>query len=129
MKTRILATTLALAVCMLGIGTHAYAADPVPAPMPMKGVEITGKAICKSETKDGKTTKVCSITVFSAKGADGKPIADLNGKTLKVTGAKSAEIEKLADKDIVAHGTVSVDKSSYELDSAMVKLEHHEKAK
>lgn len=118
MKTRILATTLALAVCMMGLSTLAFAADP------MKGVEVTGKVACKSETKDGKATKTCTIAVVSAKGADGKPIADLAGKSLKVSGAKSADVEKLADKEIIAKGTVSADKTSIEVDSAMPKPEH-----
>lgn len=117
MKTRILASTLALAVCMMGFSTLAFAADPAP----MKGVEVTGKAVCKSETKDGKTTKLCSVTVATAKGADGKPIADLSGKSLKVTGAKSGEIEKYADKDVIVKGTVSADKSSIEAESVTLK--------
>lgn len=117
MKSRILASTLAVAVCVMGLSTLAFAADA------MKGVEVTGKAVCKSETRDGKAMKDCSIAVSSAKAADGKPIANLNGKTVKVTGAKSGEIEKLADKEIVAHGTLSADHTSLELTHASAKPE------
>lgn len=123
MRTRLIATTMALAVCMMGFGTMAYAADAT------KGVTVTGKAVCKSETKDGKTTKECSITVGTATGADQKPIADLAGKSLKVTGPKTAEIEKHADKEVIAKGTVSADKTSIEAELIAPAPALHEKEK
>jgi glycine betaine/choline ABC-type transport system substrate-binding protein len=50
--------------------------------------------------------KVVSIKIAEAKGADGKVVADLTGKTLKVTGAKVADVEKLAGKEVQVKGTV-----------------------
>ena len=68
----------------------AYAADLV----------VTAKG--KVEVKE----KVVSIKIAEAKGADGKAVADLAGKTLKVTGAKVADVEKLAGKEVEVKGTV-----------------------
>ena len=123
MKTRFVATALALAVCFMGISVMAHAAD---AP---KASTVTGKAVCKSETKDGKTTKECSITVATATGPDGKAVADLAGKSLKATGAKAGDIEKLNDKEVVAKGVISADKTSIEIESVMEKQAHHGKEK
>ena len=68
----------------------AYAADLL--------VTATGKV----EVKD----KVVSIKVAEAKGADGKAVADLKDKVLKVTGAKVADVEKLAGKEVDVKGVV-----------------------
>lgn len=112
---RLIAVTLAFALAMMGGAFSATAAEPI------KGVEIEGKCTVKSETKDGKTSKTCSVTVTSAKGSDGKPIADLAGKTLTCTGAKAADCEKHSGKTIVAKGTVSADKKNFEIESCSVK--------
>ena len=68
----------------------AYAAD--------LAVTATGKV----EVKD----KVVSIKIAEAKGADGKAVADLKDKVLKVTGAKVADVEKLAGKEVEVKGLV-----------------------
>jgi hypothetical protein len=78
----------------------AYAADLV----------VTAKG--KVEVKE----KVVSINIVSAKGPDGKAVADLAGKTLKVTGAKVADVEKLAGKEVEVKGTVKGE----EIDVTMV---------
>lgn len=125
MRTRLLATTLAMAVCMMGVSA-AYAAEAAPAPM--KNVSVTGKAIFKSETKDGKVMKDYSLTVVTAREANGKLMADLAGKTLKVTGSHTGDIEKLADKEAIVRGTLSADKASLEADSVMARpVLHHSK--
>lgn len=104
-----LVATLALAVCMLGISplAHAQAA-------PGK-VEVTGKAECKVEKKDGKDVKVCTIAVTVAKGSDGKAIADV--KSVSVAGTKPANCEKMNGKEVIAKGTLSADKKVLTADS------------
>ena len=86
-KVLTLGMILMFAVALVG---SAYAAD-VP-------VTATGKV----EVKD----KVVSIKIAEAKGADGKAIADLKDKTLKVVGAKLADVEKLAGKEVEVKGIV-----------------------
>jgi len=114
MKTRmILVATLALAVCMLGISplAHAQAA-------PGK-VEVTGKAECKMEKKDGKDVKICTIAVTEAKGADGKALTDV--KSVTVTGSKLADCEKMNGKEVIAKGSLSADKKVLTADSVAEK--------
>lgn len=80
-------TTFALAVAIaLAFSGAAFAAD----------------VIGKVEVKD----KVCSIKVSEAKGDDGKAIDALKGKDLKVVGAKCADVEKLAGKEVTAKGAI-----------------------
>jgi len=86
-KALMFGTILMFAVAMVA---PAYAADLV----------VT--AVGKVEVKD----KVVSIKVAEAKGADGKAVADLKDKVLKVTGAKVADVEKLAGKEVEVKGTV-----------------------
>lgn len=81
--------TLAV-VMVFAVALVAYAAD----------VKVT--AVGKVELKD----KVCSIKIAEAKGEDGKAIADLKDKVLKVIGAKCADVEKLAGKDVEVKGIV-----------------------
>ncbi len=85
------AAVLALMLTMVG---GAYAADVK--------ANITGSVVVKE--------KAVSIRVTTAKGEDGKPIAALAGKVLAVTGAKAADVEKLAGKHVEASGTVKDDK-------------------
>jgi len=93
-KILTLATVMVFALSLVGV---AYAAD------------VSGKV----EVKE----KVCSIKVSEAKGDDGKVIADLKGKDLKVTGAKCADVEKLAGKEVEAKGKI---KDNKEIDVASV---------
>ncbi|MBX7258745.1 MAG: hypothetical protein K1Y02_20455 [Candidatus Hydrogenedentes bacterium] len=112
MNTRtILVATLALAVCMLGISPLAHA-QAAPGQ-----VEVHGKALCKTEKKDGKDVKSCTVMVAIAKGSDGKAINDLHGKSLTVEGSKTAEIEKLSGKEVILKGTLSADKHAITAES------------
>ena len=86
---KVLVMGILMAVTLAFVGA-AYAADVA--------ATVTGKV----EVKD----KVCSIKVAEAKGADGKAIADLKDKVLKVVGAKCADVEKLVGKNVEAKGTV-----------------------
>lgn len=86
-KVVTLVTIVAVTMAFAGV---AFAADgPVTA---------TGKI----EVKD----KVSMLKISEAKGADGKAVADLAGKDLKVVGAKAADAEKLGGKEVEAKGTV-----------------------
>jgi hypothetical protein len=86
-KALLLGTILVFAVALVA---PAYAAD--------LAVSATGKV----EVKD----KVASIKITEAKGTDGKPVAELAGKVLKVIGAKAADVEKLAGKEVEVKGVV-----------------------
>lgn len=63
---------------------------------------VDGKVAVKTENN----VKTVSITVTAAKDGEGKAVADLAGKTLTVSGAKVADVEKLADKTVTATGMV-----------------------
>ncbi len=119
MKTKVLiVAVLALALCAVGFAPAVHAAEKAggakaaaKAPAGVKA-EVTGKTETKTEkVKDKagkeKEVKVATITVTEAKGADGKAIADLAGKTLTAKGGKGlAELEALSGKEVVAKGTV-----------------------
>lgn len=92
---------IALAVALF-ISMNSFAAD-------VKAT-VTGKVSVQNN--------VASIAVSEAKDASGKAIADLNGKTLKVIGAKSADVVKLSGKEVIAEGTV---KNNAEIDVTSVK--------
>lgn len=84
-------------------------------------ISLSGFAADVKATVTGKVSvqnNVASISVTEAKDATGKAIADLNGKSLKVIGAKSADVVKLAGKEVVAEGTV---KNNTEIDVTSVK--------
>ncbi|MCX8065750.1 MAG: hypothetical protein N3G21_11365 [Candidatus Hydrogenedentes bacterium] len=69
-------------------------------------------------TVSGKVSvqnNIASIQVKEAKDDAGKAIADLAGKTLKVVGAKSADVVKLNGKDVEAKGTVKNNNTEIEV--------------
>jgi hypothetical protein len=105
MSTRRLPTVLgiALAFCIAGAGLFAHADNPAK----IANAEVTGKAIVMSETKDGKTVKTYQISVTEAKDANGKMLSDLKGKVLTATGAKSSDLEKFKDKEVIVKGTIT----------------------
>jgi len=80
-----------LALVLAFTATSAFAAD-------LKA-SVTGKV-----TKGEKST---TIKVDTAKGEDGKDIADLKGKDIEVKGDKLADVQKLAGKDVTAKGAVT----------------------
>jgi len=81
--------------------------------MSFTGVAFAAEVIGKVDCKD----KVCSIKVSEAKGDDGKAIDALKGKDLKVIGAKAADVQKLAGKEVLAKGAI---KDNKEIDVASV---------
>lgn len=84
-------------------------------------VSLSGFAGDVKATVCGKVSvqnDVASIAVSEAKDASGKDITDLKGKTLKVVGAKSADVVKLNGKEVTAEGTV---KNNAEIDVTSVK--------
>jgi uncharacterized cupredoxin-like copper-binding protein len=60
---------------------------------------------------------VPSIKVESAKGADGKAIADLAGKSLTVVGAKVADVSKMSGKKVEATGTLKENNTQIDVTS------------
>ncbi len=96
--------TLVLVLAVAFVAGSAYAAAPAAA----KEVKasVTGKIEVKMEKVADKEVKVPFVVVAEAKGADGKVIADLKGKTLKIVGPKVAEAEKLAGKEAMVAGVV-----------------------
>jgi len=98
-KYQILGIALAVA---LFISLSSFAADV--------NATITGKVSVQNN--------VASIAVSEAKDASGKAIADLNGKSLKVIGAKAGDVVKLDGKEVTASGTV---KNNAEIDVISVK--------
>lgn len=105
MRTRSLTRMLgiALAFCVAGAGLFAQAETPAK----IANAEVTGKAIVKSETKDGKLTKTYQVSVSEAKDGSGKMLSDLKGKVLTATGSKASDLEKFKDKDVIVKGTIS----------------------
>jgi len=106
-KVAMLVTVL-VAIAVVGCAFTAFAAD-TKACADVKAT-VTGKVEVKTEKVDGKDAKVAYINVTEAKGEDGKAIADLKGKSLKAIGAKAAEVEKHAGKEVEAKGTVKAGK-------------------
>jgi len=87
----------------------AEAAKPAAKVAPPVGVEavVKGKVECKSaKNRRDQEVKRCTIAVSEAKGADGKPIDALKGKSLRIAGPKAAEAEKFADKEAEIKGSV-----------------------
>ncbi len=68
---------------------------------------VTGKVESKMVDRKGKQVKMYSITVAEAKGADGKAMDDLKGKSLHLGPRdKVAEIEKFDGKNAEVTGSV-----------------------
>jgi pyruvate/2-oxoglutarate dehydrogenase complex dihydrolipoamide acyltransferase (E2) component len=68
---------------------------------------VSGKIETKvTEKRKGKEVKRCLIQVSEAKGADGKAIDALKGKSLRVVGPKVADVEKLVGKNAELTGKV-----------------------
>lgn len=73
---------------------------------PAGPAELTGKVEAKTEKgADGKEVTSCYVTVSDAKCAAGKECAQMKGKTVKLTGSKAAEAQKLAGKQVAVKGT------------------------
>ncbi len=102
-KYSVLAVLLVALTCSVAFG-QAAAPKAEPAAKAAPKGKIAPPAIStltgKLEVKD----KVVSLAVASAKGADGKDLPALKGKTLKLTGPKAAEAEKLAGKEVEVKG-------------------------
>ena len=79
-------------------------AKPVEATIIGKLEMKTVKAAAKGK-EPAKEVKECYLTISEAKDRDGKELADLKGKVMKVMG-KMAECEKLAGKEVQAKAIV-----------------------
>ena len=131
LKKQSLMFVIAMAVVVLIYSVSSFAADaakpaaPAPAPAaktaaPAHGPHgadagvpcvVTGKIDSKMmKNKKGEEVKRCVIDVAEAKGADGKPIASLKGKSLIAGGLKAVELEKLVGKSAEVTGKVIGDK-------------------
>jgi hypothetical protein len=91
---------LSMALVMAFLLSLGAAAQPAKAEAK---VTVVGKVAVKTENN----VKSVTITVTEAKDAAGAAMASLVGKALKVTGAKVADVEKLADKVVTATGTLA----------------------
>ena len=117
------AVLVAVVAMVAGYGFMAFAAD-APA-CPAKAAEctgmkatMTGKVEVKTEKVDGKDTKVPYLALSECKADDGKTCcADMKGKAVKLVGAKAADAEKLAGKQVEVKGTC---KGGKEVDVASV---------
>jgi len=117
---------LGVTVVLLAFGMVALAADTAAKP-PAKAVKTAptapaakaGKAANEVKcvvsgkvestmvkNKRDKEVKVCRIQVSEAKGADGKAMDALKGVSLKVTGPKLADVQKLVGKNAELTGVV-----------------------
>lgn len=126
MKThRMFVLALALALTM-GLVASAYAADTAAAPAAKAAkapkaqkaakpkvevkCEVTGKLDAKvlpnKKNKNGKPVKVFTLAVSQAKGADGKAIDTLTGKTLNVNGKKGIKLSSYVGKEVTIAGTL-----------------------
>jgi hypothetical protein len=104
--------SVAVAVSFLGIGPAAFGVD-------LENVELAGKAIHKIEKEGDLAVEVFAIQVKSATAKDGQRIVELKGKTVAITGPKIEEIEKHNGKEVLAFGTLSLDKKALEADSVI----------
>jgi DNA/RNA endonuclease YhcR with UshA esterase domain len=129
-----------LAVCAVAFCGMTYAADtsdtaqpavvasetpaaPAAPPAEETKVAITtvvGKVAVKTEMVDGKKSKIVSIVVSEANDEEGAAVADLNAKSLEVTGDKAADVQKLDGKEVEAKGVVT-EMKSIEVESVMEK--------
>ena len=128
LKKQTLMFVVAMAVVVLIYSVSSFAADaakpaaaPAPAPAakpapPAPGAHgadagvpcvVTGKIDSKMvKNKKGEEVKRCVIDVAEAKGADGKAIASLKGKSLTAVGPKAVELEKSIGKSAEVTGKV-----------------------
>ena len=69
--------------------------------------EFAGKLASKTvKTKKGKEVKIFELKVAKATGADGKELADLKGKTVRVVAAKGVDVAKFVGKEATVKGTL-----------------------
>lgn len=94
--------TMVVTLTLLLVASAAFAADIAKETK----ATVMGKIEVKTEKMANKEVKVAYITVSEAKGMDGKAMPSLNGKTLKLTGAKAMPAEKLAGKEATVTGTI-----------------------
>jgi hypothetical protein len=109
MKAKHLLVVALGAVVGMALCAIAYAAETVPPArkaVPVVKADVEGKVTVKTVKVAGKEQKEVSIVVSEAKGTDGKPLPELTGKSLRVLGTKVADVEKLADKQVIATGTL-----------------------
>lgn len=104
--------SIAAAISMLGFGPAAIAVD-------LENVELAGKAVHKVEREGELEVEIFAIQVKSATARNGETIVELRGKTVAITGPKMEEIEKHNGKEVLAFGTLSLDKESLEADSVI----------
>lgn len=90
------------------------------APMVIKG-EFFGKAMCKTEKVEGKDVTTCQLMITDAKGRDARLLSDVKGRTLTATGPKASELLKLNGKDVIVNGTLSRDRKSIVVASAILR--------
>lgn len=96
---------------------------PAPAPAPAKPAakpakpktevkaDVSGKLTTKTfKNKKGQEMEGLVLTVSSATATDGKPLAALKGKTLRVAGKKELNLKSHVDKEVTISGTVVNDR-------------------
>lgn len=126
MKTyRMWVLVLALMVA-IGLTAGAYAADAPAKAAPAKAAagekaaakpakpkvevkcEVTGKFECKKaiNKKNGKEVNRFSVTIATAKDAEGKALDALKGKTVGVGGKKGLALKGFVGKDVTIAGTL-----------------------
>lgn len=131
MSTKVLLSTgLAIAVGIFTLASVAHAESAPTAPAPPTAIkgEFAGKAICKTEKQEGKEVMTATLMVTEGKAADGKLLSDVKGRTLTATGPKAMELHKLNGKDVIVRGTLSADRKSIDVESAVLKPMPHKPA-
>ena len=96
---------LFLAAAVVLTGAMAYAG-----PVPVKHALLFGKVDVKTENN----AKVVTLTVSNAMGEHFKHAESLAGKTLRITGPKTADFERFAGKEIETTGILSSDGKDFE---------------
>lgn len=121
-KNLVLVAGLTIALALTTLGMTATAQNTAPAAPPAAKADVkadvTGKVLVKTVKKENTETKETSILVQEAKDSEGKELASLKNKSLKVVGANVAAVEKLSWKTVIAKGTVKANQT--EIDVASV---------
>ncbi len=120
MGTR-MAVAMVLAFGLVCVSTLALAAAQEPQHVK---ADVTGRVLVKAPpaAKAGATSKTepakeVVILVVKATGTDGKDLAGMAGKSLKVIGTKVADVEKLANKEVVAKGILKEENKALDVES------------
>jgi len=116
MKTNlVLVASLTIALVLTTLGMTAAAQNTAPATPPAAKAdvkaEVTGRVLVKTIKKENTEVKETSILVQEAKDSEGKELAALKNKSLKVVGANAAAVEKLSWKPVIAQGTIKANQT------------------